>query len=133
MIKASELRIGNWVNLRGDNMQVDGGDIYDLQDSENLDDWNPVPITPEILEQCGFERNGERYKIFCTENHWLELHLKTGLASFCFGFSKNKKDDSVLIGNRFEFIHQLQNLYFALTGEELQVNIHDSHSAKIPE
>jgi hypothetical protein len=72
-----------------------------------------IEITSEILERCGFVKNG--------------MYIKDGLI---IGYSK---DDFVF--NRFtavfvnqayiniQYLHELQNLYNCLTGKELQVNL----------
>ena len=58
-IKISELSIGDWVKIDGAATKV----WYLSQDSEVNDttyDWvEPIPLTPEILEKNGFEKNSE--------------------------------------------------------------------------
>jgi hypothetical protein len=113
MIAANELRIGNWyVNQWGEYLQVDA----DLFGSDNLESYPiPIPLTPEILEKCGFEKdNSSKY------------------GGYLIGIGEGEKirivnDESIgwhypLNGYRrpiTNYLHQLQNLYFALTGEEL--------------
>ena len=80
----------------------------------------PIPITPEWLERLGFER---KYK---NENtiHWVKFsakHLSFVITecSSLFGMEYNAygADHCPQIFH----IHQLQNLYHALTGQELTV------------
>lgn len=69
MIKASELRIGNWVRrLNNTNflkvvmididgsVKFDGLDehLFDLYENQGIE---PIPLTPEILEKCRFENS----------------------------------------------------------------------------
>ena len=50
MIAPNELRIGNWVKIGYvPHMVIDGKHI-DLY----CEDYQPIPLTPEILEKCGF-------------------------------------------------------------------------------
>lgn len=93
-------------------------------------DWNnlqPIVLSPEILEKCGFEKYGRddmprtlsyelgEFRIFpsnsfCDFEGYGYIHYK--LPKF-----ENNKDESARF--KFKYFHQLQNLYFALTGEEL--------------
>ena len=76
---------------------------------------NPIPITPEILASFGFEldeQNGEflRIKLF-------------GNNKYLSGRLNNYGEFWIVSLNytvRLKYAHQLQNLYFALTGEELE-------------
>jgi hypothetical protein len=80
---------------------------YDLLKFEG----QPIPLTPEILEKCGFQRAtiGGYYKDF--EDITVRLFQEEGFYSLEY------------IGTKIQYLHQLQNLYFALTSEELKVNI----------
>lgn len=124
-IKANELRIGNHILHDGAPvtvLQIEGRWVkvkqyiseerYDVE----LDDTAPIPLTPEILEKCGFERKTD---------------YAVGIGLFDYyqvnGFSLNWIDQSkcwvVFSGvNRITIknLHQLTNLYYALTGEELE-------------
>lgn len=77
-----------------------------------------VLLTPEILEKCGFEkRNG--YHILVSANHRLSYYDDTDEWELCH----YSKLDYIQIPVYPKHLHQLQNLYFALTGTELDVNI----------
>lgn len=117
-MKASELRVGNWVNTPEGVYQV----IDVLCDSVNTIaqyslpyDWiDPIPLTPEILEKCGFELLPFR-QAACQLKR-LRIWIGTGS---CLSYLKYEDiDDSVYIGE-LKHLHQLQNLFHALTGEEL--------------
>lgn len=107
MIQPEELRIGNWVKPRFSAFKDSKYKIPDGKTIDLMKDAEPIPITPEWLERLGFiNDSGDYYKdgfcidTFSDSNHfWLlssyEHHTK------------------------IEYIHQLQNLYFALTGKEL--------------
>ncbi len=126
MITASELRVGNAlmvtatdtmdnhisfvVSISKDEIRVSRDDDYGM--GCDLDGLLPIPLTPEILEKCGFEKS---------KNHSLDYFKKsvTGNAFF-FRIGRPFKHE-----NRFypevKYLHQIQNLYFALTGDELPV------------
>ena len=62
-MKANELMIGDWVSLEGTPAKTRGVEIYcsDLYVQTNLTDawymynFEPIPLTPEILEKNGFD------------------------------------------------------------------------------
>ena len=121
MIKANELRIGNWVKYHDDtNIRVTL-EIMIAQNHANKTSGHrswiyPIPLTPEILEKwCGFTRkgyvssNGSKISV-----HHIEPLYPNGRIYF----------NSWCIMNKIpKYLHEFQNLYFALTGEELPVNL----------
>src|SRR6185312_9286781 len=110
MIKANELRIGNYIqggiiNSIGYKIGVQGNsskEVFYIHEST----LQPIPLTPEILERCGFEKHGEKDEIryYLNDFYFEDISLKR---------------DECFIAN-VEYLHQLQNLYFALTGQELE-------------
>lgn len=147
MIKNNELRRGNRVfhnreiveveslNDEGINLQTPVYDDYDASPEYYYHNLDPIPLSPEVLEACGFELitwNGVIKQFFkgITENNRCVLSFKFGEFR---GFENRL--DSVTIGTpphesgstfgRFNIthLHQLQNLYYSLTGSELQVNL----------
>jgi hypothetical protein len=77
-------------------------------------DLDPIILTPQILQKCGF-RNFIR-------DEWIISH-STGHADFELtpqGLRLRQPTPSRI---PIKYLHQLQNLFFALTGEELEVNL----------
>lgn len=113
MIQPNELRIGNWVNYGDTNKpyKIDLGDFVEIGMKEiDLSYFNPIPLTPEILEKAGFEY--DQVTFFKNDIHIGEF--KSGL----FLHSTLNK-----VSPKITSVHQLQNLYFTLTGEELQIEL----------
>jgi hypothetical protein len=75
----------------------------------------PIPLTPEILEKCGFDENCSYYKKDNVEIVKIYDSKIGDHYHFC--------PDKTISFGYFQYIHQLQNLYFALTGEELNVQL----------
>jgi hypothetical protein len=97
MIQVSELRIGNWFYI---------GEMIGQCNADSFKDtsiFDPIPLTPEILEKCDWND----YKKFCI-NSYFKID-EVGHLYYCGDFT----------GINIEHLHQLQNLYFALTGKEL--------------
>lgn len=124
-MKANELRIGNWVNSLFCYVIVK--EIYQdnkiavryesrKQEVLPIKDFNPVPLTPETLKMCGFVYDSEDNGDSLAESYVLDkLVWSVGLKEMYYN---NEPLPHI------EYLHQLQNLVFALTGKELKVNFH---------
>lgn len=121
MIKTNELRKGNWVvgshsetPNQTKNHQVTGFDLYGQRHSY----FAPIPLTPEILISSKLYKEksllGSEYLMFQTCTSGFELHYRLNYGDFIY----LKVDGSSV---SVTSVHQLQNLYFTLTGEELEV------------
>lgn len=121
MIDYKELRCGNYIGWKEAKfpfkvteisdvsvnlMYSDGGGhswCYDLDECAGID------LTPELLERCGLnERFFRAYQIKPLSGK--DMNGYWGL------FIRNKFE-----ATRIKYVHQLQNLYFALTGKELEI------------
>lgn len=119
-MKAQELRIGNFVSNPplSEFRVIDYLDIRDFAEGRLIQPFEPIPLTEDWLKRFGFEdKNG--YQHPCYRKDLILI----------YGRPENKW--CVVIGggiNSFEstdkqmHVHQLQNLYFALTGTELKLN-----------
>ena len=109
-MEARELRIGNFVSTpHAEVYECDSLAINHVQYGKPT--VNPIPLTEEWLLKFGFEKMTKGY---CFHNgsfglffdNWI-LQLETPVTSIEL--------------NHIKFVHQYQNLYFALTGEELTI------------
>ena len=119
MVQFNELRVGNLVHV--------GNGIYErvleiLCDSittetkQGIFDFEGIPLTPEILEKAGFILRGFYYHF---PNHDIFKLEQYKLKNSYWLRHNTQSIDSV----RINYLHQLQNLYFSLTGEELQIEL----------
>ena len=117
-MKANELRIG--CNFQLENGVLGGGTAtiknkYDLDVAFDLLESNlikPIPLTEEWLLKFGFKKSN----VYCFGNHKLIIESLMGDRHSCrYRINPN---ESIWI-SELHYVHQLQNLYFALTGEEL--------------
>ena len=115
-MKASELRIGNLVKDGNDFEKVT---IYHLDClSIGRCEFDPIPLTEEWLEKSELKRH--HYDYYCDTfmlreidgNEWIVKYYPEDMGS-----AKLINKGIIL-----KYVHQLQNLYFALTGEELILN-----------
>jgi len=129
-MKASELRIGNWIStIYGMEFQVYPMAFKQMPTDEKhnliLDTWKPIPLTEEWLLKFGFED----VDLNMSGSNWLVKEQK-GLwrQAIRIAYSEKSEEWSLTLEcvspptlsiSRLKYVHQLQNLYFALTGEEL--------------
>lgn len=133
MIDARELRIGNIVGHQDFDYTNDESEIHFIDVISELHDniaklyqnitktkiqinyskLIPIQLTPAILEKwCGFEKiDFDYFELKTEENFYCHIDEQ--------GFGFALEHDNFYI---CEYVHELQNLYFALTGEELKVN-----------
>lgn len=119
MIQANEIRFGSWI-LAYDGMpvQITTGYMIDLIESGG-EYYNGIPLSPSVLEDCGFVKDEDTdfYKLtFAYPDTSYPSYLS------CTGF-----DVYVQVCRNFtaaadapcKYLHQLQNLFWCLTGTEL--------------
>jgi len=134
MIQIQDLRIGNLVMYNDQNhepsptpIKVGISDLILIIEDTKECVYAPIPLTEEILLKAGFE-------FWCDELGIKCFYKIYGIEYFCVatnGFYQLRSglkdsDAAWRLGNNYPFIkhlHQLQNLYFALTGEELKITL----------
>ena len=113
-IAANELRIGNWVRFINKTFQVGPEtieDCYKANITQSPYQYEPIPLSPSVLEACGF-----RYY----DNDWYEkgeINVNITDGRICI-----TQKWQVFVNANINHLHQLQNLHFALTGQELIYN-----------
>lgn len=145
MIRGNELRIGNWVAFNNHIMPVDyvqvnarffsslagGRNLNEVKFDEQFNNyWDGIALIPEILEKVGFAKEqsadvDERdiWSIQVANNTSLyydpDLNDKKWYLSH-FHNNNHYQNDFWACP---QYVHQLQNLYFALTSEELEIKL----------
>jgi hypothetical protein len=112
-MKANELRIGNWIEH---NQYPNDTVIIRIEDGKHIDEAirlnaNPLPLTEEWLIMFGFDKNTDNGDFKGNDCYFTHDNLKRCISLPNFIYD----------GIKIKYVHQLQNLYFALTGEELEV------------
>ena len=108
-MKANELRSGNLVKYKhlSESSSISAFDIVQISDDNS--NVEPIPLTEDWLLKFGFEE-----KMF---GWWSNvLFLRTDNRD---GFFYDWQKTNETTGTYIEYVHQLQNLYFALTSLEL--------------
>ena len=112
-----ELRIGNYILQDGEEIHgIVGLTIYKFSIGQII--LEPIPITEEWLLKFGFEKNAIGF--------WWRKHPNPKSRDNWDGWYLNKDGELTIslgpIFVRIQYIHQLQNLFFTLTGKELIIN-----------
>lgn len=121
-ITANELRIGNYLRLVGESwtkqrdtiQAITAQDILDIEGG--ADGYEAVELTPEILGKCGFVHvvDTDEGPHFAYEG--LQLWYSADLPNEATGFYHINSKLLVHV----DYLHQLQNFYHSLSGEELK-------------
>lgn len=113
-MNSQELRIGNWVYLPSKKKQYQISSGHDIEEIEDSNDAEPIEITHDRLIMLGFKCTAYQFR-YETDKYMIEQWVSSGQYFFRVRVSET---DSIAIAE-LDYLHQLQNLYFALTGEEL--------------
>ena len=129
-MKASELRLGNLIHLNGIDYDQEGnkfhdplGDVvievtmidtmqvsYGERKEADTEDCSGISLTEQWLTKFGWgtDSEPEEYGIYQQSDGSYSLIDDYG-------------DGATYYVGSMKYVHQLQNLYFALTGEELEI------------
>jgi hypothetical protein len=146
-MRANELRIGNLVKINNDLLPEMNGETFIVLGLNERHDYEfpestgvvslrhtlsirvlnqfdqfiePIPLTVEWLMKFGFNKVIDHWIGFESyhyenKNGWIYL-IEEG-----FEIELNILKERHNLGRTYKYVHQLQNLYFALTGEELTI------------
>ena len=139
-----ELRLGNYVMDRGgkviridffehletDNdckfgqkMFIGDQEVHPL--TEYTSHAKHIPLTPEWLERFGFELDKEQEcYIICVDEYWCYLLIDANDMSAAIQSTTEEKTGIAVCLNLplTQYVHQIQNLFYSLSGEELTYN-----------
>lgn len=144
-MKASELRLGNYVdyNCCCENKitvkveSISKDKLWMIDDTKNyhctkcgetfynnlIDFFYPIPLTEEWLLKFGFVKHFNMFIKSYSRNEdnmvsFLGIFFEEKINSWIGYVGNNNTNFSVAINCYFS-VHQIQNLYFSLTGEEM--------------
>jgi hypothetical protein len=133
MINASELRLGNYLMQKVVTRIITTLCTYqhfELLSKGESKDLFPVVLKAELLEKCGFIENKDYSLLPSAREFKLVLPVIGNHQNEIYAYIKNNKEcfgratlNGLPVSNNFYHLHQLQNLYFALIGEELNIKM----------
>jgi hypothetical protein len=118
-MESNELRIGNYVK------DPYNKEIKLVSVEKDASMLRPIPLTEEWLLKFGFENWGtDEYGYM----NYVLHNVIDGTSNFVIGLSDDDPipmiDNDLCCWSEFKYVHTLQNLYFALTGEDLNAETH---------
>lgn len=130
-MRTNELRLGNLIKKSNDPIWIEKfkGEItivdisiLEIIDSENkknkirerIDFYEPISLTEEWLIKFGFKKFSDKWNNNTFRNKYLIIKQHKDHFTYLSGLGKLVK---------IKYIHKIQNLYFALTGNELEIKL----------
>lgn len=131
MIKATELRLGNLVkDIPGFDLifPIEGRHLYASVDNNGFLRFRPISLNMDWLNRMGFELQDKEIDDAPGDGWWgipiirHTLQITTSTKYHMVNIVE-ESGNSVLFRKfiGFQYVHQIQNLYFALTGEDLLI------------
>ena len=130
-LQPTELRIGNWVNWKDNGIirivtisQNDGANSGSSWNTwTKFEDLEGIPLTPDILEKCGFVIRSSILTVY--DGRTLSNYRLKGIWVYVYSDGEIKVTSGSGVREHIwiKYLHQLQNLYFALCGKELAITI----------
>ena len=127
-LSATELRIGNYITTEYLNkstfkvISIHSDRIYFESVRENFKSdtiqnyIKPIQLTEEWLVKFGFEKLTDKSRGFNSNSYTYTKGI-----SFIVHLNDKLLSVNFWKGNEKKYVHELQNLFFALTGEELTI------------
>ena len=118
-MKNTELRIGNiiqWNNKPFKVCRIFTESVENELWNKPLNELHPIPLTEEIFAKCGFVYIKETFS-YHNKQHMIQKSL-TGVWNVNI-FCANDIDCFIKV----EYLHELQNLMFAVSKTELLINL----------
>ena len=121
-MKANELRIGNLVYLWNNALEYSEFEInYTAirQIHQGIEAYTPIPLTEEWLLKFGFKHNTILYNNYSMifDEYVCSVQFYDGV----WLFSSDLSNAGCYVFTDFKYVHELQNLVFALAKEELKI------------
>ena len=133
MIKSNEFRLGNYL-LHKTGVRILTVPCtfqhFELMAKDGGKDLFPLVLAPANLEKAGFIEN-KKYALLPESREFVLVLPVMGSGDISIkAYVKNNKEcfarvmmNNVPISNNVHHLHQLQNLYQALTGQELEIKL----------
>lgn len=133
-MKSLELRVGNWVDIKADTEgtllpDVVTGILADgrifaksyLDIAINDEDIHFIEISDDILEMAGFSpcETGIQYTTYRKD----EISIVKDSRGYYICWEDGRESSISIIGEPFQYLHQLQNVMLILAGQEIKIEL----------
>jgi hypothetical protein len=133
-MKASELRIGNLLEfsngIQPTKTVTVGRRFFSSASIEKEDGdfeitgyYKPIALNEIWLQKLGFKKKGSEWKLFpCAEVQIIVFNENDYNGVMFYTRTIHTDYTPIYCGSQINYVHQLQNLYYALTSVELSVS-----------
>jgi len=135
-LHSRDIKLNNWIIVDGEEIELDFrmmGKLFKQSNAHLINSMQGIPLTGNWLEQWGFKR--EYKQVSEKEGYIFYIHddltaffkilsfpgpnfPETG-SRYRLCFASGNEVYSPNLSSTFQFVHQLQNLHFAITGKEI--------------
>lgn len=125
-MESTDLRIGNYIYFNDPDSEMPRVQTVRSLNTPTMNYFTPIPLDSEWLENLGFKYNAgftDSYELNGFEiygNPFLEGYQLESIFGHGLNIELVEKMNSK---NPILYMHQLQNLYYALTGQELTLTL----------
>lgn len=132
MINPNELRPGNYILFKTGVRIIPVSltlEHFQLFNQGKTTDAFPIALKPETLLSCGFTENKKYHGLPQVREFVLTLPVRGSHKNEIYGYISSTENyirasvNDIIISNHFYHLHQLQNLFYVLTGAELAVKL----------
>ena len=132
MINPNELRLGNYILCKSGVRILPTQCTYlhfDLFSKGQVKDSFPISLKPDILVKCGFNENKKYYAYPEVREFVLTLPVigqnKNEVLAYVNATENYARAvvNDLIVSNHFYHVHQLQNLYYAFVGKEMELSL----------
>jgi hypothetical protein len=125
MIPGFDLRIGNWITVRGKITYITAitpttVELNGIENHENVEELHPIPLNNEMLLKAGFQLRSTNGLYDKVPEGGFSYHLPSHQVMLFHG------PENVLchwLNTQIVFLHQLQNVFYYLTGIDIPVKL----------
>jgi hypothetical protein len=140
-MKMTDLRIGNYVKfsdpINGTNIykvcSIDDCGIVSLEDKEQLaactvKDIEPIELTGDILINIGFKKGYNEIYFKTIKDDFYEYNVSYQNVSnnkysfVAYGYKNGELKRKIILDN-IQYLHELQNVFFSFTNQELEIKL----------
>jgi hypothetical protein len=120
-LQSKDFRQGNFIRFNNKPQRINFKDLeymeYNQDHKNGIGEMYPIEITRRWLEDFGFTPHD--LDLFLNISPRISMVFFDGIVS---NFSLVQDGKEICFGHGYlRYLHELQNLYFALTGEELEL------------
>jgi hypothetical protein len=116
-MELKDLRLGNYIQDKSGNIKsveaLSSTRGIEVEGANPLEIYEPILLNSEWLLRLGFYASGSSWLHISKSSSGFDVQLLDELYFL--------NSDGLPFSNGFTYVHQLQNLYYAMTGSELMV------------